>query len=86
MKWRFRQGGNRSGHGNIQPRAIPPVSVRTVRGRMLFVAVGLGLGLLVATGRAVVLQTVEAPALKREAAIKRMPTSAKRAMCGHDPA
>ena len=25
-------------------------------------------------------------ALKREAAIKRMPTSAKRAMCGHDPA
>lgn len=70
MKWRFRQGGNHHGAArvNIQPRATPPISVRTVRGRMLFVAVGLGLALLVATGRAFVLQTVEAPALKREAA------------------
>jgi len=70
----FHRDGNRAGMGNAQPRATPPISHRTVKGRMLFVALGLGAALLVATGRAVVLQTVEAPALKHEAAKNYMRT------------
>ncbi len=71
MKWRFRGSHNTRGlapQANPQPRVAPPIASRTVHGRMRFVAVGLGLALAVATGRAVVLQTVEAPAMKREAA------------------
>ncbi len=72
----FRRGGNQHGAlaGNVQPRSTPPISHRTVKGRMLVVAIGLGAALLVATGRAVVLQTVEAPALKHEAAKNYMRT------------
>lgn len=68
MKWRFKRGNRYGAVTNPQPRRIPPVSHRTVKGRMLVVAIGLAIGLVVATGRAVVLQTVEAPLLKHEAA------------------
>lgn len=60
-------GSTTSGRDGVT-RSAPPISHRTVKGRMLFVAVGLGAALAVATGRAVVLQTVEAPQLQREAA------------------
>ena len=71
-----RRPANQFGAPNVSlaSRVIPPISHRTVKGRMLFVALGLGIALLVATGRAFVLQTVEAPALKREAAKNYMRT------------
>lgn len=59
--------GNRPAIDRMR-RIIPPVPGKTVRIRMVLVAIGLGIGLLVATGRAVVLQTVESPVLKQEAA------------------
>jgi len=49
-------------------RPLPPVATNVIRTRMIIIAVGLGLALLVATGRAVMLQTVEGPVMRREAA------------------
>lgn len=51
-----------------KPAAVEPVQVTTIHKRMLLVGVLLGVGLTLATARAVVLQTVEAPQLQREAA------------------
>jgi len=53
---------------NARPQVVAPVGARTIRGRMLFVGVALALGLAVATGRAVMLQTVDGPSLRAEAA------------------
>ncbi|MCC6620683.1 MAG: transpeptidase family protein [Deltaproteobacteria bacterium] len=49
------------------PAVLPPVRIDTIRRRMIIIAVGLAVGLTLATGRAVVLQTVDAAALQREA-------------------
>jgi cell division protein FtsI/penicillin-binding protein 2 len=49
-------------------RPLPPIETRTIHLRMRVVAVLLGAMFVVAAARAVVLQTVEAPALLREAA------------------
>ena len=54
--------------GAARPENVQPVRSSTIRGRMIFIGVGLALGLVVATARAVMLQTVEAPELRREAA------------------
>jgi cell division protein FtsI/penicillin-binding protein 2 len=51
----------------VQP-PLPPIEHRTIRGRILLIAAGLGLTLLVATARAIMLQTVEAPIMRHEAA------------------
>lgn len=48
--------------------SMPPIARGTIRWRMTFLAVCLGLALLVATSRAVMMQTVEAPQLQHEAA------------------
>lgn len=48
--------------------ALPPIEGQTIRTRMRLVALGLGVLLVIATGRAVMLQTVEGPTLLREAA------------------
>jgi cell division protein FtsI/penicillin-binding protein 2 len=56
----------------LQP--LPPVATTVIRTRMIVIAVGLGLALLVATGRAVMLQTVEGPVMRREAAKNYMRT------------
>lgn len=55
-------------------RPLPPVATSTIKKRMLVIAAGLMLALVVATGRAVMLQTVEAPAMRREAAKNYMRT------------
>jgi cell division protein FtsI/penicillin-binding protein 2 len=59
---------NRTGAPSGGTRPLPPIETRTIRWRMLSIALGLAVMFLVAATRAVVLQTVEAPALQREAA------------------
>lgn len=62
---------NRS-ESELQP--LPPVAPTTIKKRMAIIAVGLALALVVAAGRAVMLQTVEAPVMLREAAKNYMRT------------
>jgi len=53
----------------VRPEApLPPIEGQTIRSRILFVGLALGLLLTVATGRAVMLQTVNGDVMKREAA------------------
>ncbi|TNF35400.1 MAG: hypothetical protein EP329_06235, partial [Deltaproteobacteria bacterium] len=54
--------------GNARPVEVVPVGSRTIKGRMVFIGVLLGVGLTLATARAVMLQTVQGPELRREAA------------------
>ncbi|PIE17430.1 MAG: hypothetical protein CSA66_05855 [Proteobacteria bacterium] len=60
---------------NARPQRVEPIATTTVQKRMLVVAVGLAIGLTLATARAVVLQTTESAALQREAARNYVRTS-----------
>lgn len=55
-------------------RPLPPVASTTIRSRMVVIGVGLFIALVVATGRAVMLQTAEAPVMRKEAAKNYMRT------------
>jgi len=53
---------------NARPVEVAPIGARTIKRRMVFIGVCLGVGLTLATARAVMLQTVQGPELRREAA------------------
>ncbi|PKN58001.1 MAG: hypothetical protein CVU56_07985 [Deltaproteobacteria bacterium HGW-Deltaproteobacteria-14] len=65
---RTKSSAGRKNVANARPAEVLPVGARTIKRRMLFIGVALGLGLTLATARAVMLQTVESPELRREAA------------------
>ncbi|MFO0746470.1 MAG: penicillin-binding protein [Myxococcota bacterium] len=66
------RSGNRAANRALEnerpAEQLPPVQVDTIRRRMVIIAVGLTVGLAMATARAIVLQTADSAALQHEAA------------------